>query len=329
MAARFEIQTIFGVVVRPVLRVGKGAGIAGLRRKFGASTQRGEWMDVNGKTAVITGAGSGISLEFARLLISKNCKVIVGDISLTPSAKTLLAGNPQSVAFHHTDVTSWADLRSLIAFSTETFGPPDIVVPGAGIYEPPFSNFYLDTEKYSTDSTYKTLEINLTHPIRLTRLAISSFVASNKPGAVIHISSIAGQSPNLPFPIYAATKFGLSGFVRSMEKLEREIGIRVSAVAPGVIRTPLWTERPEKLKMIDEGVDEWVEPEEVAEAMLHLVESDVMRGGTILEVGKGQTRVVTTYMDPGPSGPGHTVAKNYLSEREVLAILKAERDENK
>lgn len=58
-----------------------------------------------------------------------------------------------------------------------------------------------------------------------------------------------------------ASKHAISGFIRSMAGLE-DLGIRINGVAPGVIKTPLWTDNPEKMKMIDENRGTWVYPEE-------------------------------------------------------------------
>jgi NAD(P)-dependent dehydrogenase (short-subunit alcohol dehydrogenase family) len=175
------------------------------------------------------------------------------------------------------------------------------VVPGAGIFEPEWSSFYHGDPVGEAESRYRTIDVNLVHPIKLTRLAISEFLKAKKPeAAVIHCSSIAGQVGKLGTPIYSATKFGISGFVRSMAELEGVFNIRISAVAPGIIKTPLWEENPEKLVMFVEGKDEWVEPEEVAEAMLRLVEDAELPGGTVLEVAKNTQRVVAYFNDPGP-----------------------------
>lgn len=108
-------------------------------------------------------------------------------------------------------------------------------------------------------------------------------------------------------------------------------------MAPGVIKTPLWTEHPEKLKMIDEEKDGWVTPEEVAKVMLALVErneinqADGMRtvggktipiaGGTILEVSK-EVREVAALNDPGPGNRvGNTVTDMQEVEQDALSQL--------
>lgn len=109
-----------------------------------------------------------------------------------------------------------------------------------------------------------------------------------------------------------------------MEKLEPLFGIRVSAVAPGVVRTPLWLDHPVKSRMVVEGKDEWIMPEEVADAMLTLIEQPNLVGGTILEVGKGQRRIVHMLNDKGPSGAGHTVSNGDVLDEKAIAVLKAE-----
>lgn len=183
------------------------------------------------------------------------------------------------------------------------------------------------------------MDINVTHPIRTSQLAIAHFLKhrdNKRPKHIVHISSIAGQTAQLAAPIYAATKHAINGLVRSLAKLE-QIGIRVTAVAPGVIKTPLWTDNPEKLKMVDESADAWVTPEEVGEVMLALVQQDQVseiigdqsgrgkqfpvKGGTILEVSK-TVREVKQYNDEGPGNrPGNTASDHAEVERESFELL--------
>jgi len=161
----------------------------------------------------------------------------------------------------------------------------------------------------------------------MTQLAITHFISRKKPGVVTHISSIVGQKPFFPTPVYVATKHAISGFVRSLAPLETPPpnsplrSIRINAVAPGVIKTPLWTENKEKLKMIDQSTDEWVTPEEVAQVMVDLIEKKENVGGTILEVGKGKVRRVEVLNDPGPEGSGHTVSNAESEEKDIWERL--------
>lgn len=184
------------------------------------------------------------------------------------------------------------------------------------------------------------MDINLTHPIRITQLAISHFLrhkASKKPRHIVHISSIAGQGAAFGTPMYVASKHAISGFVRSLAMLDKLHGIRVTAVAPGVIKTPLWTDNPEKLQLVNDAADSWVTPEEVAEVMLALIQQDkvseiigdrkgqarqfTVQGGVILEVSK-TVRMVNQFMDPGPGNrPGNTASDTKFIVNEAIELL--------
>jgi len=296
---------------------------------------------VSGKTAIVTGAGSGINLCFAKLLLENNCNVLFADLALRPEAQAVVDSYTRTdttssgarAVFQKTDVTDWTQLERMFTAAEAAFDSPiDIVCPGAGVYEPLFSNFWQPPgSTKSADapdgSRYATLDINVTHPIRATQLAIAHFAKHKRPGVVVHISSIAAQSPLLSCPLYVASKSAVSNFVRSLAALESPPPatglkpVRVVAVAPGIIKTPLWTEHPEKLAWLDEDKDEWVAPEEVAEVMLRVVQEKEYVGGTVVEVGKSQTRKVTVRNDPGPSGAGHTVENIAQGYREVWGWL--------
>lgn len=115
-------------------------------------------------------------------------------------------------------------------FAKEFGGCPDVVVPGAGVYEPSGFSFWSDADQ---DSHYKLFDINLTHPIKMTRIAVRRMRRAKKQGVVIHISSIAAQRPGIVTPLYQASKAAISMFIRSMAPLEDLAGIRVVGVAPG------------------------------------------------------------------------------------------------
>ncbi|KAH7129858.1 hypothetical protein B0J13DRAFT_563428 [Dactylonectria estremocensis] len=279
---------------------------------------------VSGKTAIITGAGSGINLAFAELLLSRGCNVVFADLSLRPEAQEVVSKHKDKTPrafFVETDVTSWPALAGMFETALSEFGDFDIVCPGAGVYEPHWSSFWhppgSGESKDEIDAGhYKLLDINLTHPIRATQMALSQWLhpkaspnsthpapakaSVENPKRVVHIASVAGYLPVFRAPMYGASKFAVTGFVRCLAPLDSSAGIRVNAVAPGLVRTPLWTENPEKLINVDQARVSWVTPQEVAEAMLSCVESEQYAGGTILEVGSHHTRQVPVTNDPGP-----------------------------
>lgn len=126
-------------------------------------------------------------------------------------------------------MTKWDQLAEMFAFTEKEFGPPDIVCPGAGIFEPVWSSFWHDKEEES----YKMIQINIEHPTKATRLAIRSFLKNKKKGVVLHISSIGAQSLRAEVPVYCATKAYISHLIRCLAPLDQAEGIRVVGVAPG------------------------------------------------------------------------------------------------
>jgi 3-hydroxybutyrate dehydrogenase len=228
----------------------------------------------------------------------------------------------------------------------EEFGGIDIVCPGAGVFEPHSSSFWhppgqLPSQDDPKGDHYECLDINITHPIRVTQLALSYFlsakpqVSTSNPKSIILISSIAGQLNLLPLPLYCASKHAVNGFVRSLAHLESTLGVRVAAVAPGITSTPIWTS--EKLKMV-KAEDQWVKPEEVAEIMVALVEKTEIGcrfgenaeggerikigGGSIIEVTRGRLRDVQEFQDPGPSdAPGTTASGMAEAYGEVYGLV--------
>ncbi|KAL3422381.1 nad-dependent 15-hydroxyprostaglandin dehydrogenase [Phlyctema vagabunda] len=311
---------------------------------------------VYGKTAIVTGAGSGINFSFAALLFSKGCNVLIADLQLRPEAEALVQASgcsrppspPASIAssassspapstffprmhFLKTDVTSWFDLSRMFSHAVSLFSTIDIVCPGAGIYEPPSSNFWfppsLDQESPSCDDPladhYKTLEVNVTHPIRVTQLAIGHFLKHGiKDGRVVLVSSQSGSGEvGITTPLYYASKHAIHGFVKSMGRLEKEVGIKINAVAPGIVRTPLWLDAPEKLSTFSPSHDIWVTPESVAAAMFDLLTSPEHPGGTILEIGS-ECRHVQPLNDPGPQGAGFELSNMQVATDGIFTRLR-------
>lgn len=274
------------------------------------------------------------------------------DLGLRPEAEELVQkyqSKGNKAVFQKTDVTSWADLNDMFAAAEKHFGSIDIVCPGAGVFEPHWSNFwYPPGSEQSKDDPlsgrYKLLDINLTHPIRVTQMAISHFLAASPPSSasnpksIVHIASIAGETASLPFPLYHASKHGVQALVRCMADMEPLHGIRVTAVMPGVVKTPLWLEHPEKLKIVKESGDEadkWVTPEEVAQVMLACVKDNELngkgaekvpiKGGTCLEVLAGAVRDVPLFNNIGPYATGQqgaTVSDAVKIVDEVQGLLK-------
>lgn len=147
--------------------------------------------DLNGKIAIVTGAGSGINLAVVKLLLQAGTSVVLSDLCLRPEAEELVAQYPHapsstkdtgkpSAVFIKTDVVDWAQLRALFDGAVEKFGRVDVVVNGAGVFEPPASSFWHnpDHSALAEDSAdcnpgvYKSFAVNTMAPIRLAQIAV-------------------------------------------------------------------------------------------------------------------------------------------------------------
>lgn len=104
-------------------------------------TSRNMALQVKGKTALVTGGGSGICLQFTKVLLSNGCNVVIADLALRPEAEEIVnkgtgATGGAKAIFQKTDVTSWDELQAAFDIALKTFGRLDVVCPGAGLFEP-------------------------------------------------------------------------------------------------------------------------------------------------------------------------------------------------
>ncbi|KAG5299118.1 NAD-dependent 15-hydroxyprostaglandin dehydrogenase [Histoplasma capsulatum] len=273
------------------------------------------------KIVAITGGGSGIGLAFVKYALSLDARVLIGDLSLTTDAEKLIAQQNKdsdkrngsggggggdavchsvSVAFIPCDVAKWDQLQNLIDKAKEVFGDvPDVYVPCAGIFEPPRSNFWLDREQ--EEDRYATLDINVTHPIKFTRMAMRALLGHKKKGVVLLISSIAGLDGVYGKPLYAAAKHAIVGFVRSMSVAEQQFGIKVVGICPGIVDTPIWNDEGELLSCYQPDRAQMLRPELIAASMMKLIQKGEYTGGTVyLETGEVSKVVYKGFEnDPG------------------------------
>jgi NAD(P)-dependent dehydrogenase (short-subunit alcohol dehydrogenase family) len=238
------------------------------------------------KIVVVTGGGSGIGLAFSILCHDHGARVIVGDLKLTNEGREFVDSvGDGSVRFTKCNVADWSDLRGLIDFSIAAFGDvPDVYAPVAGIFEPSWSNFWEDTETES----YATMRINTDHPIRFTRLAFRALLGANKKGVVCLVSSGAGYHGLYISALYCASKHAVVGLARSLGPADEQEGVKVVCMCPGMVRSPLWTDRQdEKASIFGYDAEKGtgppdLMPEVIAKSMVDMVVDESCKGGAIL-----------------------------------------------
>ena len=187
-----------------------------------------------------------------QLAASQDNRVIIFDLSLSPEAQAWLDKDASGKAtFLKGDVTKWADLRNIVAFSMSKFDDvPDVYIAGAGIFEKvsiftpsrrahlqnglqPTSSFWGDDES----DRYLISDVNL-HPIKLSRIAIRALLEKNKKGVIVIISSMAAHYQFYPVPLYNATKAALVAFTKSLLPADAEEGVKVVCICPGFVTVP-------------------------------------------------------------------------------------------
>ncbi|MFW6385466.1 MAG: SDR family oxidoreductase [Halodesulfurarchaeum sp.] len=230
---------------------------------------------LEGETAIITGASSGIGERTAHALASEGASVV-----LAARRKKRLKGLADEIESEHratavavpTDVSEEHAVEALIEEVVETFGGVDVLVNNAGTARGD-DVIELDTEGYRT-----MMETNVDGVFFATRAALPHLIESN--GHLVFVGSFAGQYPRPFNPVYAATKWAVRGFALSVEASVGPEGVAVTVVNPSEVRTEFGSEEGEAFEeRFDPG--EVTEPEEVAEAIRFAVSRD---GSTLSEI---------------------------------------------
>jgi 2-hydroxycyclohexanecarboxyl-CoA dehydrogenase len=223
-------------------------------------------MRLDGKTAVVTGAASGIGRATAETLAQAGAHVLLGDIAVDAGEQSAAAIRAKGFGadFVRLDVT---DLDSIEAFRRAAYARRehvDIVanVAGWGKVEPFVKN--------APDFWRKVIDLNLFGPIAVTRAFLDDMI-ERKSGKVVIVSSDAGRVGSLGETVYAGAKGGAIAFTKSLAREMARFNINVNCVCPGPTDTPLLAAVPEKHREAFVRVTPMgrlAQPAEVADAVL-------------------------------------------------------------
>ena len=192
----------------------------------------------NKKNIIITGATGGIGSKTAESFFSEGANLILlgkNKKKLELLKKKLLKKKTGKILCFACDNESYDDIKKVFNLIFNDFKNIDIFVNNAGILRDSFIGMITE------DSILQTLKINLIAPIILTQL-FSKLMKSG--GSIINISSIIGTKGNIGQSVYGASKAGLIGFTLSSSKELASRGIRVNAIAPGLIQTKMISSIP-------------------------------------------------------------------------------------
>jgi len=187
---------------------------------------------LEGKVALLTGASSGIGLATAQALVAEGVHVVAVARSADALA-TLAAAEPGSVSTITADVSDAASAQRLVDQTLRDHGRLDILLPNAGIYVGG------DLVDASVDEIAALIATNVTGVMTLIRAALPHLIAQGA-GDVLVTSSVSGHQNIEWEPVYSASKHAVQSFVHTVRRQTAETGVRVGAIAPGVVLNPLW-----------------------------------------------------------------------------------------
>jgi len=238
------------------------------------------------RTAVVTGAAQGIGLAIAELFVAEGARIVVGDLDGDAAERAARrlggAGVARAVAC---DVTRATDVDELMTAAVAAFGSVDVMVNNAGITQDA-------TMRTMTEEQFDSvIGVHLKGTWNGTRKA-AAIMREQRRGTIVNISSLSGKVGMVGQTNYSAAKAGIVGLSKAAAKELAHHGVRVNAIAPGLIRTamteampqPAWQQKMAEIPMRRAG-----EVREVASVALFLA-SDLSSymTGTVLEVTGGR-----------------------------------------
>ena len=196
----------------------------------------GTWLGLKGKTAIVTGAASGIGKAVAQAFLDNGANVVVCDVN--PNEPSFdLKENSGAMMYAVTDVTSPDSVNAMVAAAKKKFGKIDVLVNNAGINIPrllidpkdPHGKYELDLKTYD-----KVTGVNI-KGVYLVAQAVGHEMVKDGGGVIINMSSESGLEGSEGQSIYAATKNAVNSFTRSWAKELGKLNVRVVGLAPGIM----------------------------------------------------------------------------------------------
>ncbi len=204
------------------------------------------------RVAIITGAASGIGSSTSTLFSEEGCRVVLVDIDEEAGKRlekeiTALHGE-EAALFVKADVSVEEDVKRCVESAVNRYGRVDILVNNAAIH---LIATLLET---TTDAWQRTIDVNLKSVYLFSKYVVSHMINNSIRGSIVNVSSIQGIRGGLLSSAYAASKAGIIGFTKSLALELAPFGIRVNAVAPRAIDTPLFRRYLEARGLTEEDI---------------------------------------------------------------------------
>ncbi|AVY94368.1 MULTISPECIES: beta-ketoacyl-ACP reductase [Microvirgula] len=245
-------------------------------------------MRLQGKVSIITGAASGIGHATALKFAAEGAIVAVCDLSQEAVDKVVkeLEATGAKAAGYVVNVTDRAQINDMVGDLKARFGRIDVLVNNAGIVAD------AQLVKMTDEQFDRVIDINLKGVYNCARAVVDTMIEQGS-GVILNASSVVGVYGNFGQTNYAATKFGVIGFVKTWAKELGKKGIRANAVCPGFVATPILKSMPEKVIQAMEDkvpMKRMADPAEIANVYAFLASDEASYiNGAAIEVTGGLT----------------------------------------
>ena len=234
------------------------------------------------KTWFITGAGRGMGVEFAKAALAAGHNVVA--TGRNPDAVAEAVGEADSLLVVKLDVTSTQDAEAAAKAAVERFGGIDVLVNNAASF---YAGFF---EELTPEQIERQIAVSLIGPMNVTR-AVLPAMRAQRSGHIVTISSLAGLAGSAYTSAYAASKFGVDGWMESLAPEVEPFGIHTTVVNPGFFRTTLlaqestnyaepsiedYAERSAAMREFFEGMNgsQGGDPAKLAQALLTVIDQE-------------------------------------------------------
>lgn len=264
----------------------------GVRNTVLAGDCEGIEMKLDGKVALVTGAGSGIGRATAARFVREGAKVVASDLAeagLASLAQELQAAGHNTLTTIRGDVSAREDAEKMVEAAVDTYGGIDILVNNAGIMDGFSTVAEMDDALFS-----RVLGVNLWGPMFTMRKALSYMLPAGA-GSIVNIASVAGLNGARGGAAYTSSKHAVVGLSKSLAFQYAQKGIRCNVVCPGPVATNISVNNPnmfglERSQVTFASIVRQGQPDELASAILFLASDEAsFVNGEVLVVDGGWT----------------------------------------